>query len=190
MVELPVLGFESQQEWESWLEENHAISQGARLKLAKKGSGRTSVSYAEAVESALCYGWIDGQSNRLDDVYWLQKFTPRRARSPWSQINKGKVQTLIEQGRMRPAGLREIERAQADGRWDAAYEPSSRIAVPEDLQAALDQNPEARDFFATLNSANRYAVLYRITTAKKPDTRQRRIAQYVEMLAAGKTIYD
>jgi uncharacterized protein YdeI (YjbR/CyaY-like superfamily) len=187
--DLPVVAFESQDAWEAWLAEQHATSPGVWLKLTKKGSGIPSVTYPEAVEVALCFGWIDGQAKSLDDRYHLQRFTPRAARSKWSKINREKVQRLIDEGRMQPAGLREIERAKADGRWEAAYDAPSSATIPDDLQQALDENDAARAFFATLDSRNRYAVLYRIQDAKKPETRARRIAQFVAMLAEGKKIY-
>lgn len=189
MSALPEIPFETDSAWETWLAENHNTSQGLWLKLAKKESGIASVTYAGALEVALCYGWIDGQKNKFDATWWLQKFTPRRARSPWSRINRDKVDVLIAQGRMQPAGLAEVERARADGRWEVAYHSQSTIAVPEDLQAALDAEPAASAFFAQLDRVNRYAVLYRITTAKKPETRQKRIEQYVAMLAAGQKLH-
>lgn len=189
MKDLPVLPFATEEDWEQWLEEHHSTSQGLWLKLAKKGSGITSISYQQALDIALCFGWIDGQKNSFDETYWLQKFTPRRKRSPWSRINREKATTLIEQGRMRPAGLQEVERAKTDGRWDAAYASQSQIEMPEDLQSALDASPQARAFFEQLNSANRYAILYRVTTAKKAETRQRRIAQFIEMLEQGRKLY-
>ncbi|WP_344532458.1 YdeI/OmpD-associated family protein [Streptomyces albiaxialis] len=185
--ELPTLPFASRAEWEAWLEERHGEADGVWIKLAKKGTGVTSVSYAEAVEVALCFGWIDGQSRRLDETYWLQKFTPRRSRSKWSQINRERATELIERGLMRPAGLREIERAKADGRWEAAYASPSQASVPDDLQAALDANEAARAFFATLDGRNRYAILHRIHDAKRPETRARRIEQFVTMLGEGRT---
>jgi uncharacterized protein YdeI (YjbR/CyaY-like superfamily) len=188
-ADLPAVAFASAGEWEAWLAERHETSTGLWLELAKKGSGIDSVSYAQAVEVALCYGWIDGQARRLDDDHYLQRFTPRRPRSRWSKINRGRAERLIEEGRMQPAGLREVERARADGRWDAAYEPPSRIGVPEDLQRELDRNPRAREFFSTLDSTNRYAVLNRIHDAKRPETRARRIEKYVAMLAEGKKVY-
>ena len=187
--ELPILPFASREAWEPWLEEEHAASEGLWLKIAKKGSGIESVSYAEALEAALCYGWIDGQKASFDDSYWLQRFTPRRARSKWSKVNRRKATELIERGEMKPAGLREVERAKADGRWDAAYEPQSAATVPEDLRLELERNEGAREFFETLNSTNRYAILHRIQDAKKPETRARRIAKYVAMLAEGKKLY-
>jgi uncharacterized protein YdeI (YjbR/CyaY-like superfamily) len=187
--ELPVLPFRSEAEWESWLEENHADAAGLWLKIAKKASGIETVTHAEALEVALCFGWIDGQRGRLDDEWFVQRFTPRRARSRWSQINRDKVERLIADGRMRPAGLREIERAKADGRWDAAYASQSTIEVPGDLQQALDANPAAKAFFAELSGSNRYAVLYRIHDAKRAETRTRRIEKFVAMLARGETIH-
>lgn len=190
MEELDIMLFETQDAWEAWLDSNHEHSDGVRLQIAKKASGQRSVSYAEALESALCFGWIDSKKQAHDDHYWLQRFTPRRTKSVWSAINREKAETLIQQGRMRDAGLREVERAKDDGRWDAAYPSQSQATVPPDLQAALDADEKARAFFETLNSTNRYAIIYRVTSAKKSDTRQRRIAQFVQMLADGKKIYD
>lgn len=187
--EPPALPFASRSAWATWLDQQHASSDGIWLKIAKKGCGIESVTYAEALEVALCYGWIDGQKRSFDDAYWLQRFTPRRARSKWSQINRAKATELIEQRRMQPSGLLEVERAKADGRWDAAYASQSKITVPADLQAALDADPRARAFFAKLDSPNRYAILYRIHDAKRPETRTRRIAQFVAMLAEGKTLH-
>lgn len=181
--DLPIIPFASPGDWEAWLAEHHATSDGLWLKIAKKGSGIASVSYAEALDVALCYGWIDSQKGKLDDDYFLQRFTPRKPRSKWSKINRDKVTKLIESGEMKPAGLREIEQAKADGRWDAAYESQSNATVPEDLKRELDKNPEAAAFFETLDSANRYAILYRIEEAKKPETRTRRIEKYVAMLS-------
>lgn len=190
MSELPVLTFESEAAWEQWLEENHAISQGLWLRIAKKDSEHASVFYPEALNAALCFGWIDGQKGKFDAYYWLQKFTPRRSRSPWSRVNRDKVAELIAQGKMREAGLKEIERAQADGRWDMAYESQSRITVPDDLQEALNANPAAQEFFNQLNSQNRYSILYRVTTAKKAETRQKRIEKFIAMLNAKEKIYN
>jgi uncharacterized protein YdeI (YjbR/CyaY-like superfamily) len=175
--------FANQRAWEAWLRINHRISDGLWLLLAKKGSSRKSLGYIEAVESALCFGWIDGQKRALDDDFWLQRFTPRRPRSVWSKVNRTRVLALIAQGRMKAPGLEQVERAKADGRWDDAYEPASTAKVPPDLQTALDGNAKARDFFATLDGANRYSVLWRVQTAKKADTRAKRIATYIEMLA-------
>lgn len=188
-VEQPELFFASQAEFEAWLAEQHGVSDGIWIRFAKKGSGIESLNYALALDVALCYGWIDGQSKSIDDVYYRQRFTPRRARSKWSKVNTEKVAALIEAGRMQPAGLREIERAQADGRWDAAYDSPATASVSDDLQAALDANPNARAFFETLSSQNRYAILYRVQDAKRPETRQRRIAQFIQMLSEGKTFH-
>jgi uncharacterized protein YdeI (YjbR/CyaY-like superfamily) len=187
--DLPTLTFASQADWETWLDAQHAESRGVWIKIAKKATGIPSVTHAEALESALCYGWIDGQRNSLDDTYFLQKFTPRRARSGWSRVNREKVTALIAEGRMRSAGLREVERARADGRWDAAYDSQSAITVPDDLQRELDANPDAQAFFNTLDSRNRYAILYRLQTAKKAETRAARLQKFVAMLAEGQKIY-
>jgi uncharacterized protein YdeI (YjbR/CyaY-like superfamily) len=186
---LPVLSFGSARAWDAWLAEHHAASAGIWLKIARKGSGATTVSYAEALEVALCHGWIDGQKGKLDDDYWLQRFTPRKPGSRWSRINREKAEGLIASGRMRPAGLHEVERARADGRWDAAYEGQRTIEVPPDLARELAENDRAREFFDTLNSVNRYAILYRIGDARRPETRARRIAKYVAMLEEHKTIH-
>ena len=186
---LPVISFDTGAAWESWLQAEHASSPGVWLKIAKKGAEASTVTYPEALAVALCFGWIDGQKGRLDDDYWLQRFTPRKPGSRWSRINTDKAAELIEAGRMRPAGLAEVERARADGRWAAAYEPQSTSAVPDDLAAELARDESARAFFETLNSANRYAILYRIGSAQRPETRARRIAKYVAMLAEHKKIY-
>ena len=189
--DLPVLGFADAAAWESWLAGQHATAPGVWLKIAKKkpGSVPAGVSYPDALAVALCYGWIDGQKAGLDDDHWLQRFTPRRPGSRWSKINTEKAAELIEAGRMRPAGLREVERARADGRWDAAYSGQRTMGVPPDLERALAGNDAARAFFATLSGVNRYAILYRIADAKRPQTRARRIEKYVAMLAAHETIY-
>ena len=179
---VPIMSFETQQSWEVWLKENHAETKGIWLKIAKKEARSPSVSYAEALDSALCYGWIDGQKAAFDDKYWLQKFTPRTAKSIWSKVNCGKAEALIAEGRMQPAGLRQVELAQADGRWGRAYESQSKIKIPDDFQRELDKNPKAKDFFNTLDSANRYAFLFRIHAAKKPETRSAKIQKFVEML--------
>lgn len=181
-AELPVILFETPADWERWLEENHGASPGLWLQIAKKASGVASVTYDEALEGALCYGWIDGQKKSSDEKTWLQKFTPRGAKSVWSKINRDKVGALAERGRMKPAGQKAVDAAKADGRWDAAYDSQRTMSVPDDLQAALDASPEAKDFFATLNGANRYAVLWRVQTAKKPETREKRIRDLVAML--------
>jgi uncharacterized protein YdeI (YjbR/CyaY-like superfamily) len=187
--DLPVLAFGSPQAWHDWLAGQHESSPGLWLKIAKKGAGSSTVSYAEALDCALCFGWIDGQKGRLDDEYWLQRFTPRKPRSKWSRINREKAEQLIAVGRMRPAGLREVEAARADGRWAAAYEGQATVTVPPDLERELDRNPAAREFFATLTGVNRYAILYRIQDAKRPETRARRIATFVQMLAEHKTLH-
>lgn len=185
----PVLPFASREEWEAWLSENHESADGVWLKLARKGSGIESVTKAEALEVALCHGWIDGQGKSLDEHWWLQRFTPRRARSRWSKINRDAATRLIESGQMKPAGLREVERAQADGRWDAAYDSPSSATVPDDFQAALDAEPQLRERFEQLDGRNRYSILHRIQDAKRPETRARRIAKFVEMLRDGRTLY-
>jgi len=185
----PVIRFERAADFEAWLEANGASGSGLWLKLAKKDSGVAGLDYATALESALCFGWIDGQKRAYDDEYWLQRFTPRSPRSRWSRINRDKASALIEAGRMRPAGQREVDLARADGRWDAAYEGQRSVAVPDDLRAALDADPEAAAFFATLDSANRYAVLYRVHEAKRAETRARRIEKLVGMLHAHETIH-
>ena len=181
--------FASQKQWAAWLAKQHDASVGVWLKLAKKDSGIASVTYDEAVDVALCYGWIDGQKKGFDDKYWLQKFTPRGQKSIWSKINTEKAERLIASGEMKRAGLKAVEAAKQDGRWDAAYASQKNSTVPEDLQAALHENQKARDFFARLNSTNRYAILFRIQTAKKPETRARRIRQFVEMLERGEKLY-
>jgi uncharacterized protein YdeI (YjbR/CyaY-like superfamily) len=187
--DLPILELGSQEAWETWLANNHARSRGVWLKLIKKGSAKSGPSYAEAVESALCFGWIDGQGNHFDSDHWLQRFMPRTPRSKWSQINREKASRLMEAGRMLPAGIAQVELAKSDGRWDAAYEGQSVAAVPDDLQRALDDNELAQAFFATLDRGNRYAILYRIHDAKKPETRARRIAKYIAMLSEGQKIH-
>jgi uncharacterized protein YdeI (YjbR/CyaY-like superfamily) len=186
---LPVVSFEDTDAWDAWLTAHAADSPGLWLKIARKGSAGRSISYSDALDVALCHGWIDGQKGRLDDEYWLQRFTPRKPGSKWSKINTERAAALIESGRMRPAGLREVERAQGDGRWEQAYESQSRVTVPEDLARALAANQRARAFFATLDSTNRYAILYRIGTAKRPETRAKRIDAFVAMLSEHKKIY-
>jgi uncharacterized protein YdeI (YjbR/CyaY-like superfamily) len=187
-TEQPVLFFATPADLEAWMGEHGEESDGIWLKFAKKDSGIDSVVYAEAVEIALSYGWIDGQAKRLDDHHYLQRFTPRRSRSKWSKINREKAERLIGEGRMRPAGLREVERAKEDGRWDAAYDSPSTATVPDDFQAALDAEPAAAAFFASLGSTRRYSFLYRVNDAKRPETRAKRIAEYVELLARGETL--
>lgn len=187
-AEQPVLFFATPVELEAWIDEHGEESDGIWLKFAKKDSGIESVVYAEAVEIALSHGWIDGQAKRLDDDHYLQRFTPRRSRSKWSRINREKAERLIAEGRMRAGGLREIERAKEDGRWEDAYDSPSTATVPDDFQAALDAEPAAAEFFASLGSTKRYSFLYRITDAKRPETRAKRIAEYVELLARGETL--
>jgi uncharacterized protein YdeI (YjbR/CyaY-like superfamily) len=184
---LPILQFADRTAWNRWLDEHHAAGAGVWLKIAKKSSGIPTVTHAEALEEALCYGWIDGQRAPLDETFFLQRFTPRRPRSKWSQVNRDKATALIEQGRMQPAGLAQVEAAKQDGRWEAAYAPQSSQAIPEDFQRALEQNPAAYEFFKTLRGARRYSFLYRIQDAKRPETRARRISEFVTMLAEGRT---
>ena len=174
---------------EAWLEENHASSDGIWLQIAKKGAALPTVTYAEALGLALCFGWIDSQKRGLDEEHFLQRFTPRRPRGRWSRINREKAEALIAAGTMRPAGLAEVEAAKADGRWEAAYEGQRTAKVPADLQRELDANPAAAEFFAALDSANRYAIVYRLEDAKKPETRERRLAKFVAMLERGEKIH-
>lgn len=181
--DLPVLSFVDARAWSRWLASHHASSRGVWLKIAKKGSKTESVTYAEALEVALIWGWIDGQKGKLDDAWWLQRFTPRGPKSIWSRINREKAVALIEAGKMKPPGLAEVERAKRDGRWETAYDSQSRATAPPDLEEALAANPRAARFFETLESHNRYAVLFRIQAAKKPETRATRIAKFVAMLA-------
>jgi uncharacterized protein YdeI (YjbR/CyaY-like superfamily) len=187
--DLPIVPFATREAWETWLEEHHTTSDGLWLKIAKKGSGLETVTYDQAVEIALCYGWIDGQVRKFDEYYYLQRFTPRRPRSKWSKINRQKATELIARAEMKPAGLREVERAKADGRWDAAYDAPSTATVPEDLLRELEKNEKAREFFSELDGRNRYAILYQIQDAKRPETRARRIAKYVAKLAEQKKPY-
>jgi uncharacterized protein YdeI (YjbR/CyaY-like superfamily) len=187
--DLPVIAFKSLQAWDAWLTSQPAQSKGLWLKLAKKSSGIASVSKPEAIDTALCHGWIDGQLDSFDEDYWLIRFTPRQSISKWSEKNRARALQLVELRRMRPAGLAEIDRAKKDGRWTAAYAPQSTAQVPDDLRAALAKNKKAKSFFKTLDSTNRYAILHRTHDAKKPETRKARIKKYVMMLAEGKTIY-
>lgn len=187
LIELPTLPFESKNEFAEWLAKNHDKSAGAWLKLAKKDAEILSVTYKEAVNVALCYGWIDGQAKSFDDKYWLVKFTPRRPKSIWSQINTKRVEQLIASGEMKPSGLKAVEAAKQDGRWDAAYASQKNISVPADFQSALSKNEKAKAFFESLTGSKRYAFLFRIETAKKAETRIKRILQFVEMLEKGET---
>ncbi|GAA4597893.1 YdeI family protein [Planotetraspora phitsanulokensis] len=188
--DLEIVSFESAEAFESWLSEHYSSSPGIWLKLTKKVRGVVALDYAQALDVALCYGWIDGQKGKFDDWNWLQRFTPRRPKSKWSKVNRDRVAALIEQGRMQPPGLAEVERARADGRWDAAYDGAKSASVPDDLAEALAANPAAAEFFATLDSQNRYAILYRVQDVKKPETRVRRIEKYVAMLAEQKKLHS
>ena len=183
-VELP-----SAEAWDAWLAKNHGSRDGVWLRIAKKGSAAETVGYPDVLEIALSWGWIDGQRLPLDHTYFLQRYVPRRRRSRWSQLNRARAERLIAEGRMKPPGLAEVERAKADGRWDAAYAPQSSAAVPDDLLAELDRRPTAKAFFATLSSQNRYAIVYRLEQARRPETRARRLARFVEMLERGETLH-
>jgi uncharacterized protein YdeI (YjbR/CyaY-like superfamily) len=187
--DLSILPFEDKKKWADWLAKQHDKSTGVWLKLGKKNSGILSITYDEALDVALCYGWIDGQKKGFNNKYWLQKFTPRGPKSIWSKINTEKAERLIKSGEMKPTGLKAIELAKQDGRWDAAYASQKNISVPEDFQAALNKNKKAKEFFATLNSVNRYAILFRIQTAKKVETRAKRIQQFVEILERNEKLY-
>jgi uncharacterized protein YdeI (YjbR/CyaY-like superfamily) len=187
--DLPVHAFKSQQAFDSWLTSQGADCRGLWLKVAKKSSGIASISRDEAVDAALCHGWIDGQLDRFDAAHWLIRFTPRQSSSKWSEKNRARASELVALGRMRPAGLSEIERARKDGRWDAAYAAQSTAQVPDDLRLALSKSKKAKAFFETLDSRNRFAILYRIHDAKKPETRAARIKKFVAMLMAGETIH-
>jgi uncharacterized protein YdeI (YjbR/CyaY-like superfamily) len=184
----PILAPSSAARWEAWLRANHASSKGVLLRIPKKSSEST-LTYAAALDAALCWGWIDSQKRSLDDTAWLQRFTPRTSKSPWSKINRTKAEALIASGRMQAPGLAEVERAKGDGRWDRAYDGSRTSTVPDDLAEALERNRRAREFFETLDAANRYAILYRVATAKRPETRARRIATFVAMCAAHETLH-
>jgi uncharacterized protein YdeI (YjbR/CyaY-like superfamily) len=188
-MSLPVLAFAGADDWSKWLSKQHASSSGLWMKIAKKGCGSPSVTYAQAIEIALVWGWIDGQKGKLDDAWWLQRFSPRGPKSIWSKINRDKAIELIEAGRMKPSGLAQVERAKKDGRWEAAYEGQRSATVPPDLAKALAANPVAARFFETLEAHNRYAVLFRIHTAKKPETRARRVQHFVEMLAKHEKVH-
>jgi uncharacterized protein YdeI (YjbR/CyaY-like superfamily) len=187
--DLPIVPFASPAEFEAWLEENHSSPEGIWLKIAKKDAGVKSITYVQALELALCFGWIDSQKRGFDEKFFLQRFTPRRPRGRWSRINRDKAEALIAAGAMRPTGLAEVDAAKADGRWEAAYEGQRTVKVPEDLQRELDENPSARKFFASLDSANRYAIVYRLNDAKKPETRERRLRKFVEMLERREKIH-
>ena len=188
-ADLAVLEFVDCAAWRTWLQRKHASSPGIWIKFAKKGSGRSSITRPEAVDGALCWGWIDGQGKSHDATYWLNKFTPRRSRSIWSKINRDKALALIASGEMAAPGLAEVERAKGDGRWDAAYDSPRSSAIPDDFAKALAAKPRAAEFFETLNAANRYAILWRLQTAKRPETRAKRIEQFVAMLIRGEKIH-
>lgn len=188
MADVNAVFFSGADEFEAWLEQHGTTSDGVWIRMAKKHTGIESLDWTRAVEVALCFGWIDSQVRRIDDDWHVQRFTPRRPRSVWGKLNRVKVEKLIAEGRMRPAGLAEVERAKADGRWDAAYDSPSTATVPDDLAAALDDAGQ-RAAFDALSSQNRYAILHRLQTAKRPETRARRIEKYVAMLAAGETLH-
>lgn len=188
MTELPIVELPDQATWREWLEINHGSQDGVWLKFAKKSSPHRTVSQREAIEEALCFGWIDGQARSHDEHFYLQRFTPRRARSKWSQINVEKAERLIAAGRMHQAGLAQVDAAKADGRWEAAYPAQSRAQVPGDFQAALDADPAAKEFFETLTGSTRYAFLYRLHHVRKPDARAKRIAGYIELLRDRRTL--
>jgi uncharacterized protein YdeI (YjbR/CyaY-like superfamily) len=188
IVELTIVQCPDDAHWERWLQEHHATARDAWVKIAKKGSGVTTIHYPEVLDTAICFGWIDAVRRPLDDTYFLQRFTPRGPRSKWSQVNRDKAQALTAAGRMRPAGHAQVQAAQADGRWEAAYEPQSRATIPEDLQRALDAEPKALAFFATLKGQKRYAFLYRLHNVKTQTARDRRIANYIGLLREGKTL--
>jgi uncharacterized protein YdeI (YjbR/CyaY-like superfamily) len=189
LANLPVLYFQHQKDWSLWLKKNHESAAGVWLRIAKKSSSSSSVSYAEALEAALCYGWIDGQKRSDSEQIWLQKFTPRGKKSIWSKINREKALALIKSGQMQPAGHRQIECAKNDGRWEAAYDSARTSVIPADLQAALDRNAKAQAFFKILDSSNRYAILFRIQTVKKAETRAQKIQQFVLMLERNEKIH-
>jgi uncharacterized protein YdeI (YjbR/CyaY-like superfamily) len=186
----PLLELPDREAWADWLAEHGESSSGVWLKLARKGGGEQVFTYAEALDVALCHGWIDGQKGKIDERHWRQRFTPRTARSRWSKRNRERAEQLLAQGVMAPAGLREVEAARADGRWEAAYDSPATAEVPPDLQAALDADPAARDFFAGLDCANRYAILYRLQEARRPETRARRLEKFLAMLREGRRIHE
>jgi uncharacterized protein YdeI (YjbR/CyaY-like superfamily) len=187
--ELPVINFESQKKWEDWLKKNYTKSPGLWLRMYKKGTGIKSIDYAQALDVALCYGWIDGQKDSYDEESWLQKFTPRGPKSVWSKKNTEHIARLIKDGKMQPAGLAVVEAAKKDGRWDRAYEGQSKATLPQDFLDALEKNKKAKAFFATLNKTNTYAIFYRIQHAKKQETRERKIKEFVAMLARGEKLH-
>jgi uncharacterized protein YdeI (YjbR/CyaY-like superfamily) len=185
----PIREFKSQKEFAAWLEKNHDGSPGLWVRIAKKSAGTKSITYAEGLETALCYGWIDAQKLPESETAWLQRFMPRRPRSIWSRINRDKALALIASGQMKPAGVEQVERARKDGRWEAAYDSPSGATVPADFEKELDRHPKAKAFFKTLSRANSYAITWRIQTAKKPETRERRIETFIAMLEKGETLH-
>jgi uncharacterized protein YdeI (YjbR/CyaY-like superfamily) len=189
-TEFEILTFPTARDWERWLAKNTARSKGVWLQFFKKGSGITSITYADALNVALCFGWIDGQIKGHDEQSWIHKFTPRRPKSMWSKRNRDLIELLTKSGKMRPAGLKEVEAAKADGRWDRAYDSPSKMTVPEDFLKALAKNPKAMKFFKNLNKANTYAITWRLQTAKRPETRQKRVKAIIEMLAGGKKLHE
>lgn len=189
VIESEVMLFDTKEDWEKWLLVNHQSSKGIWMRIAKKSADIKSANYQEALEIALCYGWIDGQKKSYDDNSWIQRFTARKGKSIWSKINKDKVELLIKDNRVKPAGLKAIEEAKKNGLWDKAYQSQKNITVPEDFQSELDKNEKAKLFFNTLNSSNRYSFLFRIETAKKSETRLKRINQYINMLEKGETFH-
>jgi uncharacterized protein YdeI (YjbR/CyaY-like superfamily) len=186
----PLLEFPDREAWANWLAEHGESSPGVWLKLARKDGGERSVTHAEALDVALCHGWIDGRKGRIDERHWKQRFTPRTARSRWSKRNRERAEQLLARGEMAPAGVREIDAARADGRWEAAYDSPAMAEVPPDLQSALDADPAAAAFFADLDRANRYAILYRLQEARRPETRARRLEKFVAMLREGRRIHE
>jgi uncharacterized protein YdeI (YjbR/CyaY-like superfamily) len=186
---VPIRTFKDAKAWESWLAKNQTAADGIWIRLAKKTSGTKSITYPEAVEVALCYGWIDAQKRGESEAAWLQRFMPRAKKSIWSKINREKALALVAGGRMKPAGLDEVERAKQDGRWEAAYDSARTATVPADFEQELKKSPRAREFFETLNAANRYAIIWRLQTAKKADTRAKRMRSFIEMLEKGETIH-
>ena len=187
--ELIVMHFDNQYEWTEWLKTNHSLSAGIKMKIARKGAGVISVSYSDALEAALCFGWIDSRKEALDDKFWIQRFTPRGPRSMWSKINREKAEQLIKTGKMQSVGQKAIDAAKKNGQWDKAYQSQSNKQLPDDFEEALMKNPKAKSFFETLNNVNRYAIIFRIGKVKKPETRLRKIAQFLEMLEKGEKIY-
>jgi len=188
-VEFKMLSFETPQQWNDWLDKNHDTVNGIQMRLYKKDSGIKSINYAEALDEALCYGWIDGQKNSYDEKSWLQKFTPRRAKSGWSKRNTEHVERLIKERKMTPSGLKEIEAAKKDGRWEKAYDSQKNMQIPEDFLKELNKNKKAKTFFESLNKSNLYAIAYRLATAKKPETRQKRMEAILQMMIEGKKFH-